>query len=1526
MSPVLGIGAFRRFLYPFFALVSALLVFPRFLAAGSTGTTELHTPQGDLAGTASGDFVSDAGGLSSVYRYFIEVPAGLSRLQIQIFDADIGAGGAGETLAGRDRSRSGFNTSAAYSLFDPGGTNRPTSFTTGNNTLPAGGDNAWLDFYNATGKTVGDNFGTAAYTNNDGNNNWSAAWIENDSAGAGANAGSIQIIGGELRLQDNGATGFPSLEREVDLSSLGMAVAFLTFTYRTSNNLEAGDMISVQVSGNGGGSWTNLETFSNDSSGSRSYNISGFIATNTRIRFVLAGGYDGIEYFYVDNLQIADGPVTAGHWELRVDMAADSDINAIGIRAHDGDSGSGGTELNVYFDSMAQYGANPPAAGTSGQSYTLYPYITSGCSAGENDFDYDSNRGNVGSMSFSSRTGSFTQNLASAALSADNVWTRNTLSGWTSDTDSVDYGIWTASLSITSYLVGSTPNGNYAALYMTNSQAAANPPTANPQANSFRVYLPTDAGAAPVEPYLEQLARWASFGPNPPAVGQTSRYTVTVRVVNPTPRAITFSASNLVTANVPGGGTTYHGLAQVSQGSIVSQPAGGGTGNITWNPGSLAAGATALLAYQVRVLPTSVGQRIPVTATPASGNGTRAQFVDGTGNTTQARATYLFGPLCELAVTQGLLTQAVVSSFRTYAAEDGGVLVEWTTASEAGTAGFYLSRWDTNAKRFVPIHEGLLPGLMHAPQGGTYRFVDDGAAPGAAQTYLLEEVAVTGKRQRFGPFTASPSWDRPESLRSAAETSTFESEPHPALRRAVEDGSEIEDGEFRQVAAAAKGTSADGARLTIRENGLYYLSSNQIASWLNMTVDDAEVTIAKGKLQLTRNGLPVAWYPDSAGAKVKTAQGLFFYGQTVESLYSRDTAYHLRASSSGGVLMQALAVRPIAAAPGGSFPESQASEVDSFPATAISPDPESDYWFWEFLVAGDPTYGHKIFNANAPGLAPGTPGTPGNATLTVNLQGATDTHTAGEHRAAVSLNGTLLGELQWQGITPKQGTFAVPAGLLLPTGNQVEVTATVGGGAPYSILYFDGFQLGYPRFFSAAGDALAFTSGGNARVTVTGLSAPAVRLLDITNPLRPRWMTGAATEADPAGAPGSYRASFAPPSPTARYLAAGPSALKAPAAVRPWNTPDLRSTSLRADVLIVVPAETAGTGFEAPAERLASLRRSQGLEALVVNLDQVADTFGEGIATPQALKSFIRFASQSWTVPPRYVILAGEGSLDYRNLQGYGDCVMPPLMIQGEGGLFPADNRFTDTSGDGLPDLALGRIPVLTSAELNAYVDKILTYEGSGTPGWAANVLMLADNQDGSASFSADSDRISALLPGYAVDRIYLSSMPLSAARTELLQGIQNGASWVNYLGHGGLDRLSAGGLLTNGDVAGLTNGGKLPVVTAMTCTINRFAVPGVASLGEVLVKSPTGGAAAVWGPSGLSYHGEARQLAEVFYRLAPKPGGQRLGDSVLRALAEFGALGGDSRMLDIYNLLGDPSLLVRQGPAPAASGGSSGE
>jgi hypothetical protein len=532
----------------------------------------------------------------------------------------------------------------------------------------------------------------------------------------------------------------------------------------------------------------------------------------------------------------------------------------------------------------------------------------------------------------------------------------------------------------------------------------------------------------------------------------------------------------------------------------------------------------------------------------------------------------------------------------------------------------------------------------------------------------------------------------------------------------------------------------------------------------------------------------------------------------------------------------------------------------------------------------------------------------------------------GEHHAEVRVNGTAVGEVRWEGIAAQSATFAVPAGLLTETGNQVEIAGLLDSGVPFSILYFDALELTYPRSFRATGDALAVRAAEPADIAVTGFSTAAISLVEITDPQRPRWVQGAAAWPDSAGA-STFRLGFRPAFREARYLAATRAGAKA-AELAPWQLAGLRSPGQHTDVLIVTTAALAPA-----AERLAAHRRSQGLEAQVVDMAAVADEFGFGVATPHALRALLSYAWQSWQKAPRYVVLAGNGTLDYRGLLGLGGNLIPPLMVQSPGGLFASDNRLADVAGeDGVPEMAIGRIPVSTAAELDAYVDKVIAYEnGDGSPGadWVNRAVLLADAPDRGADFSAVSERLAGLLPsGYDSERIYLSQTPFPQARSQLFQALAQGASLISYVGHGGLDRLTAEGLLASADVPGLSNRDHLPVLTALTCTVNRFGVPGVPPLGEVLVKSPNGGAAAVWAPSGLSIHGEAGLLAERFYRRLSNPSPDRLGDLIIQSLQEFKSLGGDFSMLEIYNLLGDPAFRLRRatGSVPVGPGVASRE
>lgn len=147
--------------------------------------------------------------------------------------------------------------------------------------------------------TVRDDFVNRVYSNNDGTVNWNGDWVEVDGNGGGPTGGNVWITGGsdELRLEDRFDTGgTPSATREANLA--GATVATLNFDWRTTSGVDASDEVVVEISANGGGTWTVLETFTNlvgANSGSRSYNILPYVAANTQVRFRVTNLYGGTQ-------------------------------------------------------------------------------------------------------------------------------------------------------------------------------------------------------------------------------------------------------------------------------------------------------------------------------------------------------------------------------------------------------------------------------------------------------------------------------------------------------------------------------------------------------------------------------------------------------------------------------------------------------------------------------------------------------------------------------------------------------------------------------------------------------------------------------------------------------------------------------------------------------------------------------------------------------------------------------------------------------------------------------------------------------------------------------------------------------------------------------------------------------------------------------------------------------------------------------------------------------------------------------
>lgn len=1291
-------------------------------------------------------------------------------------------------------------------------------------------------------------------------------------------------------------------------------------------------------SSNDGSTWSNLATYSGVSASDASYTtasyaIPGTLSATTRVRF-RATSLGGADQVFIDDVQIyAPGPSpTPGHWELRVDHSSAAtngdDINAFGIRAHDGTPGAGGTELNVYYDSHTAYGVNDNDGAANSRTYTVYPWVTSGCTCTERDFDYDSDSGTVGSVVLYGRGGVQRANFASGVLSANNVWAANTVPRWGDNSNATDYGLWRAVASISTYTNTAGLNSNYSNIYFGNDQSAAPPPTANPTANSFRVYLPTDAGAAPVKPYLEQQVRYRS-GATTVADNTETIVAVTVRLSNPTGSALTFGSpsSNAITSYIPGGQATCYQAncgAQTNYGTVSTSTVGTAT-TVTWAPGTVPAGATAVLGYNVRIYPTTGGTNpIPVTGTPAA-NGTRATYLDETGNTTQTRATVTLGPLCDLNVARGLLTEAVLSGMAAFRHRDG-VLVRWETASEVGTAGFRLLRWEPSAKDFVEVGEEPAAALPEAPQGAAYEVVDRDADPRTSQIYRLMEIELSGTQRDLGTFELQPQDDTGHWAVDAVTRTPWPAQPEPPLPDL-------------SATAGMPGTPV-GAKIAVASDGLYYLSAEALAPVLGLSRAEVRARILAATLALSNKGTSIAWLPSPDG------WGLYFYGRGIDNPFTSNNIYRL--ALARGVRMQDVATIPPSGPGQLSSQTTRHFEIDRYPVINGPLDAEGDFWFQDYLIAGDPAQGRKPATLDLPAVAMAS----GDAILTANLFGMSASGSPKEHHARVFVNGVQVAEEYWEGITPLAVVARVSQTLLHDGSNTIEVEALKGPGVPFSYVYIDSFDVTYERRHEAEVSALQLSIAKAQGVTVAGFADPSIRVLDTTSPSVPRLLTQVRIE--PSGA--AFQATFTAPRNSNSFVLAGNAGIKTPLRIWRDNPSSLRTRQNSADYVVITAPELVTA-----AEGLAELRRQTGLRAQVVDLEDIYDEFNSGLPSPRAIQAFLAFAKASWQPAPSLVVLAGAGTYDYRNLLGLGGNLVPPLLVSTQRGMFSSDALLADvsgapgitgngllgptTAGDGVPDLAIGRLPVTTPEELAVQVAKIAAFEQSKAGEWAGRALLVADNPDKGVDFGAENDSLAPLLPGtLAVDRAYLGPLPLAKARDVLLGQWNSGTALVNYLGHGGHDRWATEGLLVGTDVAALNNAERLPLVTSMTCVIGRFEIPGLDSLGEALVRRQGGGAIAVWAPSGMGNHPDSLMLARHFTTAlssvgsmpasdnlnpsAPASDQPTIGSAVVSALAHFAAGGGDMTTAVLYNLLGDPAVRLRPAPSPPLPppGGGPGE
>ena len=229
-----------------------------------------------------------------------------------------------------------------------------------------------------------------------------------------------------------------------------------------------------------------------------------------------------------------------------------------------------------------------------------------------------------------------------------------------------------------------------------------------------------------------------------------------------------------------------------------------------------------------------------------------------------------------------------------------------------------------------------------------------------------------------------------------------------------------------------------------------------------------------------------------------------------------------------------------------------------------------------------------------------------------------------------------------------------------------------------------------------------------------------------------------------------------------------------------------------ADTAVVVPRV-----FLTAIQPWLNHRTSQGHQLVIIDPH----------AGPSSIRKAIRHAARGGQL--RYVVLVGDSEpmahidplAQARNVPAF----LKPARVNIKWGSEPeiaTDNPYADLDNDGLPDIAVGRIPANSSAQLSEYVEKIIQYERQPRVGqWQRKVNFVAGVGDfgmiTDAIIESTAKRIitNGIQPEYDISMTYGSwRSPYCPDprrfREVAIERLNEGSLFWVYIGHGMLDSL----------------------------------------------------------------------------------------------------------------------------------------
>jgi len=849
--------------------------------------------------------------------------------------------------------------------------------------------------------------------------------------------------------------------------------------------------------------------------------------------------------------------------------------------------------------------------------------------------------------------------------------------------------------------------------------------------------------------------------------------------------------------------------------------------------------------------------------------------VDATRNWNTRIGSFKF-PTCNGA------TAVKVKSFTADSFADNQVLLQWQTSYEIDNLGYNVYR-EVNGQR-TKINPQLIGGSalttglsIAMTAGRSYAWSDLPPSKTATVRYWLEDVDLRGKSSLTGPILITaqlgkaPTTEQSQLLAQLglAQGQILNGQGSAPVERRAQVAS-LTPAAMQTQAGLAGGVAV---KIGVKSEGWYRIpQADLLRAGLDIKTDPRllQLFVDGQQVPMIVNGITAGKFDGNGSVE--------FYGQGLDSLVSNEHVYWLAVGTTDGQR-----IKPVTTLGGTPAPASFLSSVERKDRTIYFSslrNGEAENFFGPVVSITPITQTLNLTN-----LAPLAAGA---ATLDVAVQGVTLV----PHQVQVVLNGNAVGTINFSGQSLGTQTFSLPQGVLSEGSNNVQLVS-LGGNSDISLI--GSLRINYWHKYAADSNQLRLTAAGGQRVTLSGFTSSNIHVMDVTNPNSPQELLGTLS-----GSKSSPVLSLTVPGTTARTLYAFASEQAKAGTVSKNNPSNWRQAGQSADYVVITRGDLV-----ASLTPLVNYRRGQGYKVVVVDVEDLYDEFSYGNRSTQAVRDFLAFTKTNWGPAPRFVLLGGDGSYDYQNYLGLGDTsIVPAKLVDTTYMETSWDDYYVDFNNDGVPQMAIGRLPVRNATEASRMVARIISYDGQSV---ANSVLLVSDSDDGDR-FTESNNSLRPLIPSATtVTEIKRGTADDATVHGQVIAAINSGQKVVNYSGHGSVN-LWRGNLLTNDDAQSLTNAQSLELFVMMNCLNAYFIDPAFDSLAERLLRADRGGACAVWASSGQCEPAEQTALNQEFYRQLFGGTATTIGEAAARAKSAVA----NQDIRRTWTLLGDPAMRLK--------------